>query len=126
MEAARTFIQTKAFDAAVVEARQAVECDPADESAVTLLCEAIEREGAARIAEEQQRMAAQRDNAGRLALDAARVALQGGELLRAVAAAENAVRLSPSLSEARQLLEAARGALASDGSDDRFEELAAG
>jgi hypothetical protein len=93
---------------------------------VTLLCEAIEREGAARIAEERQRMAAQRDDAGRHALEAARVALRGGELLRAIAAAENAVRLSPSLFEAGELLEIARGMLAADGSDDHFEELAAG
>ena len=125
-EAVRTMMQAEAFDAAVAEARQAVECDPADESAVMLLCEAIEREGAARIAEEQQRMAAQRDDAGRLALEAARVALRGGELLRAVAAAENAVRFSPALVEASELLKIARGMLASDGSDDHFEELTAG
>ena len=118
-------IQAKAFDAAVVEARQAVECDPADESALTLLCEAIEHEGSARIAEEQRRMAEQREDAGRLALAAARAALKGGELLRAVAAAENAVRLLPSLPEASELLEVALGTLASDGSDDRFEESAA-
>ena len=126
MEAVRTLMQAEAFDAAVAEARQAVECDPADDSAVMLLCDAIEREGAARIAEEQRRMAAQRDEAGRLALEAARVALRGGELLRAVAAAENAVRLSPSLFEASELLEIALGMQASDGSDDHFEQLAAG
>jgi tetratricopeptide (TPR) repeat protein len=125
-EAVHTMLEAEAFDAAVVEARSALECDPADESAVTLLCEAIEREGAARIAEERQRMAAQRDDAGRHALEAARVALRGGELLRAIAAAENAVRLSPSLFEAGELLEIARGMLAADGSDDHFEELAAG
>jgi tetratricopeptide (TPR) repeat protein len=125
-EAVRTMMQAQAFDAAVAEARRAVECDPTDESAVTLLCEAIEREGAARIAEEQQRMAAQRDDAGRLALEAARVALRGGELLRAVAAAENAVRFSPALVEACELVKIARGMLASDGSDDHFEELTAG
>ena len=99
---------TEALDAAVVEARQAVECDPADESAAMLLCEAIELDGNARIAREQQRSAAQRDSAGHLALDAARVALRHGELLRAVAAAENAIRLSPSLSEAGEVLEIAR------------------
>jgi tetratricopeptide (TPR) repeat protein len=125
-EAVRTLMQAEAFDAAVVEARRAVECDPADESAVMLLCEAIQGEGAARIAEEQQRMAAQRDDAGRLALEAARVALRGGALLRAVAAAENAVRFSPALPEASELLKIARGMLASDGSDDHFEELTAG
>jgi hypothetical protein len=119
-------MEAQKFDAAVDEARLTLECDPADESAVMLLCEAIEREGAARIAEAQQRMAAQRDAAGRLALEAARVALRGGELLRAVAAAENAVRFSPSLLEASELLEIARGMLASDGSDDHFEEFAAG
>ena len=74
-DAARTMMQTEAFDAAVVEARQAVECDPADESAAMLLCEAIELEGAARIAQEQQRSAAQRNSVGRLALDTTRVAL---------------------------------------------------
>jgi tetratricopeptide (TPR) repeat protein len=125
-ETVRTMMEAQKFDAAVDEARLTLECDPADESAVMLLCEAIEREGAARIAEAQQRMAAQRDAAGRLALEAARVALRGGELLRAVAAAENAVRFSPSLLEASELLEIARGMLASDGSDDHFEEFAAG
>lgn len=125
-EAVHTMMQAEMFDAAVVEARQALECDPADESVVKLLCDAIEREGAARIAAEQQRMAAQRDSAARLVLDAARVAIRDGELVRAVAAAENAVRLAPSLSEAGELLETARVRLASDGSDDDFEELAAG
>jgi len=125
-EAVRTMMEAETFDAAVVEARQALECDPADESVVKLLCEAIEREGTARIAAEQQRMAAQRDSAARLALDAARAAIGDGELVRAVAAAENAVRLSPSLSEAGELLELARVTLASDGSDDQFEERAAG
>ena len=121
-DAARTMMLTEALDAAVVEARQAVECDPADESAAMLLCEAIELDGNARIAREQQRSAAQRDSAGHLALDAARVALRHGELLRAVAAAENAIRLSPSLSEAGEVLEIARATLAADGSDDHFEE----
>jgi serine/threonine protein kinase len=111
----RAMIDSEEFDAAVVEARQAVECDPADQSAVMLLCEAIERESAARIA-------AQRDSAAYLAVEAARVALGHGELLRAVAAAENAVRLSPSLSEANELLELARATLASDGSEDRVEQ----
>jgi tetratricopeptide (TPR) repeat protein len=124
-EAARTMMQAEAFDAALAEARRAVECDPADESAVILLCEAIERHGAVRIAEEQQRMVAERDEAGRRALEAARVALRGGELLRAIAAAENAVRFSPALLEASTLLEAARAIVASDGSDHHFEELAA-
>jgi tetratricopeptide (TPR) repeat protein len=125
-EAVHTMLEAEAYDAAVLEARRALECDPADESVVTLVCETIEREGAARIAEEQQRMAAQRDSAGRLALEAARVAFREGELRRAVAAAENALRLSPSLSEASQILETARGTLASDGSDDHFEQFAAG
>jgi hypothetical protein len=92
-----------------------VECDPADASAVSLLCEAIERESVARIA-------AQRDSAAYLALEAARRALKDGELLRAVAAAENAVRLSPSLSIANRLLELARATLASDAPDDRFKD----
>jgi hypothetical protein len=78
-----------------------------------------------RIAAEEQRMAAQRDSAARLALDAARLAIKDGELLRAVAAAESAVRLSPSLSEAGEFLETARVALASDGSDDHGDEFAA-
>jgi serine/threonine protein kinase len=111
----RTLIDAEAFDAAVGEARQAVECDPADESAVTLLCEAIERESAARTA-------AQRDSAALVALESARVLLQQGELLRAVAAAENAVRLSPRLSGANELLDLARATLASGGSDDRSVE----
>jgi tetratricopeptide (TPR) repeat protein len=125
-ETVHTMLDAEAFDAAVLEARRALECDPADESAAMVLCEAIERECAVRIAQEQQRMAAQRDNAGRLALEAARVALRDGELRRAVAAAENALRLSPSLSEASELLEIARGTLASNGSDDHFEEFAPG
>jgi tetratricopeptide (TPR) repeat protein len=124
-EAVHTLMQSESFDAAVVEARRALECDPADDSVVKLLCDAIEREGTARIAAEQQRMAAHRDGAARLALDAARLAIRDGELLRAVAAAENAVRLSPSLAEAGELLEIARVTLASDGSDDQFEEFAA-
>jgi tetratricopeptide (TPR) repeat protein len=124
-EAVHTLMQSESFDAAVVEARRALECDPADDSVVKLLCDTIEREGAARIAAEQQRMAAHRDSAARLALDAARLAIRDGELLRAVAAAENAVRLSPSLAEAGELLEIARVRLASDGSDDHFEEFAA-
>jgi serine/threonine protein kinase len=124
-EAVHTLMQSESFDAAVVEARRALECDPADDSVVKLLCDTIEREGAARIAAEQQRMAAHRDSAARLALDAARLAIRDGELLRAVAAAENAVRLSPSLAEAGELLEIARVTLASDGSDDQFEEFAA-
>jgi hypothetical protein len=41
-----------------------------------------------------------------------------------VAAAESAVRLSPSLSEAGEFLETARVALASDGSDDPVDEFA--
>ena len=71
-------------------------------------------------------MASQRESAARLALEAARVAIGDGELLRAVAAAENAARLSPSLSEVGELLEIARIRLASDGSDEHFEEIAAG
>ena len=117
--AVRAMIDAGAFDKAVVEARLAVECDPAKESTVMLLCEAIERDSAARIA-------AQRDDAARLALEAARVAFRDGELLRAAAAAENAVRLSPSLSEANELLELTRTTLASDGSDERFEKEESG
>jgi len=113
--AVRAMIDTGAFDAAVVEARLALECDPANESTVMLLCEAIERESAARIA-------AHRDGAAHLALEAARVAFRDGELLRAAAAAENAIRLSPSLPEANELLELTRTTLASDGSDDRVEK----
>jgi tetratricopeptide (TPR) repeat protein len=114
-EAVRAMIDAGAFDAAVVEARLAVECDPANESTVILLCEAIERESAARIA-------AQRDGAAHLALEAARVAFRDGDLLRAMAAAANAVRLSPSLSEANELLELTRATLAADGPDDGFKE----
>jgi tetratricopeptide (TPR) repeat protein len=113
--AARAMLEAESFDEAIVEARCAVECDPADASAVSLLCEAIERESVARIA-------AQRDSAAYLALEAARRALKDGELLRAVAAAENAVRLSPSLSIANRLLELARATLASDAPDDRFKD----
>jgi hypothetical protein len=43
-----------------------------------------------------------------------------------MAAADNALRLSPSLPEANELLERARATLASDGSDDRFEEEESG
>ena len=122
-EAARRMMETEAFDAAVLEARGALECDPADESAAALLCEAIEREGAARIAQEQQRMAAQRNSVAHLALETTRILLGEGDLLRAVRVAENAVRLSPSLPEASELLETARAALAADGSDGRVEDL---
>jgi serine/threonine protein kinase len=118
-EAVRAMIDAGAFDAALTEARLAVERDPADESTVMLLCEAIEQESAARIA-------VQRDGAAHLALEAARVAFRDGDLLRAMAAAENAVRLSPSLSEANELLERTRAALASDALDDRFEEEESG
>jgi tetratricopeptide (TPR) repeat protein len=124
-ETVHALMQSEMFDDAVVEARRALECDPADESVVKLLCDAIERDGAARIAAEEQRMTAQRDSAARLALDAAHLAFKDGELLRAVAAAESAVRLSPSLSEAGEFLETARVALASDGSDDPVDEFAA-
>lgn len=125
-DAARTLMETGEFDAALEEARRALACDPANASAVMLVGEAIERQGAARIAQEEARMAAERDDAARLALEAARTALRSGELPRAVAAAENALRLSPSLPEAGSLLDTLRGMMASDGSDDVFEELAAG
>jgi tetratricopeptide (TPR) repeat protein len=123
IEAARAMMRAEEFATAVIEARQAVECDPGDESAVMLLCEALERDSVARIAHEQQRTAAQRDSAGRFALEAARVSLRDGELLRAVRAAENAIRLSPLLTEAGEVLETARATLASDGSDDHFDDL---
>ena len=118
-KAVRAMIDAGTFDAAVTEARLAVACDPANESSVMLLCEAIELESAARIAE-------QRDSAAQLALETARVAFRDGDLLRAMAAADNALRLSPSLPEANELLERARATLASDGSDDRFEEEESG
>jgi len=118
-KAVRAMIDAGTFDAAVTEARLAVACDPANESSVMLLCEAIELENAARIAE-------QRDSAAQLALETARVAFRDGDLLRAMAAADNALRLSPSLPEANELLERARATLASDGSDDRFEEEESG
>ena len=118
-KAVRAMIDAGTFDAAVTEARLAVACDPANESSVMLLCEAIELENAARIAE-------QRESAAQLALETARVAFRDGDLLRAMAAADNALRLSPSLPEANELLERARATLASDGSDDRFEEEESG
>jgi len=118
-KAVRAMIDAGTFDAAVTEARLAVACDPANESSVMLLCEAIELESAARIAE-------QRDSAAQLALETARVAFRDGDLLRAMAAADNALRLSPSLPEANELLERARATLASDESDDRFEEEESG
>jgi len=118
-KAVRAMIDAGTFDAAVTEARLAVACDPANESSVMLLCEAIELESAARIAE-------QRESAAQLALETARVAFRDGDLLRAMAAADNALRLSPSLPEANELLERARATLASDGSDDRFEEEESG
>ena len=118
-KAVRAMIDAGTFDAAVTEARLAVACDPANESSVMLLCEAIELESAARIAE-------QRDSAAQLALETARVAFRDGDLLRAMAAADNALRLAPSLPEANELLERARATLASDGSDDRFEEEESG
>jgi len=118
-KAVRAMIDAGTFDAAVTEARLAVACDPANESSVMLLCEAIELENAARIAE-------QRESAAQLALETARVAFRDGDLLRAMAAADNALRLSPSLPEANELLERARATLASDESDDRFEEEESG
>ena len=117
--AVRAMIDAGTFDAAVTEARLAVACDPANESSVMLLCEAIELESAARIA-------AQRDSAAHLALETARAAFRDGDLLRAMAAADNALRLSPSQPEASELLERARATLASDGSDDCFEEEESG
>ena len=118
-KAVRAMIDAGTFDAAVTEARLAVACDPANESSVMLLCEAIELESAARIAE-------QLESAAQLALETARVAFRDGDLLRAMAAADNALRLSPSLPEANELLERARATLASDESDDRFEEEESG
>jgi eukaryotic-like serine/threonine-protein kinase len=118
-EAVRAMLDAGAVDAALTEAQLALQRDPANESTAMLLCQAIELESAARIA-------GQRDGAAHLALEAARVAFGDGDLLRAIAAAENAVRLSPSLSEASELLERTRATLASDASDGRLEEEESG
>jgi hypothetical protein len=89
---------------------------------VVLLCELIERDRLDRIEKERQRIAEQLRSVANVALEAARNAFTEGDVPRAVAAAENAVRLFPSLAEATEFLQEARGALESGESADAFEE----
>lgn len=121
-DAARALLNGEEFERAVLEAQLAVESDPADPACVVLLCEVIERDRLARIERERQRITAQLRSAANVALDAARNALTQGDVLRAVAAAENAVGLFPSLAEATDLLKEAREALESGESAEAFEE----
>ncbi len=121
-DAARALLNGEELERAVLEARLAVESDPGDHACVVLLCEVIERERVARIEKERLRIAAQLRSVANLALDAARKAFTQGDVPRAVAAAENAVRLFPSLAEATDFLKEAREALESGESAEAFEE----
>ena len=120
-DAARALLNGQELERAVLEARLAVESDPVDHACVVLLCEVIERDRLDRIEKERQRIAEQLRSVANIALDSARDAFTEGDVPRAVAAAENAVRLFPSLAEATDFLKQAREALESGESAEAFE-----
>jgi tetratricopeptide (TPR) repeat protein len=120
---ARALLERNAVEGAVVAARHAVECDPADQASALLFCDAIEREGAVRIDNERRRMDALRKSAAEFVVGAAQLAIARGDLVRAMSAAENAIRLYPSSVEAKELLDRARTTLAADGPDDAHGDV---
>ena len=117
LESARACLDAGAFDDAVHAARQALECDPADQGSAALLCVAIDQHAAAIIEDARRRQEGQRESAAALAIALARAALECEDLVRAKAAAENAVRLFSSR-EATELVNRVEAMPAPDDSDE--------
>jgi hypothetical protein len=112
--AARTLAAQGAMSDAIGRAREAVLADGADETAVALLGELLDREVADRIREAQESSARTRDAvAGRLVGDA-RAAQLRGYLGEAYTLASAAASLAPAFREAVTLLDELRPSLASE------------
>jgi hypothetical protein len=114
VDSARGLLSADMLDAAVAAARQAAACDWSDAESITLLSEALDRETAARIEGERERAAAVREELAAAAVQSASAAIDAGNLVHALAIAENALRMAPWFQDGQEFVERVRALLAPD------------
>jgi serine/threonine-protein kinase len=117
IESARAHLVRGRFEKATLALQQALAQDPNYEPAHVLLAETAAAQQAAEAQAEQERAEARRLRAALPALREARRAFEGGDLVRARSAAENALALAPNHPEATELLERMANLLVEDDDD---------